>query len=109
MKKMMKELKSLEEFEEYYGSATPVVFTFSADWCPDCLFIKPFMPKLIEKYSNLEFVYIDSQKYPLLSKKLEVMGIPSFVAVKEGKEINRLVSKLRKTEKEIDEFLNTIN
>lgn len=108
MKNMMKELKSLEEFETFYNSATPVVFTFSADWCPDCLFIKPFMPKLIEKYDNLEFIYVDSQKYPLLSKKLDVMGIPSFVAIKEGKEINRFVSKLRKTEKEIDEFLATI-
>lgn len=108
MKQMMKELTSLEEFEEYYNSEKPVVFTFSADWCPDCLFIKPFMPKLIEKHSDLTFVYIDSQKYPLLSKKLDVMGIPSFVAVKQGKEINRFVSKLRKTEKEIDEFLQTV-
>ncbi|NBL00051.1 MAG: thioredoxin [Erysipelotrichia bacterium] len=108
MKNMMKELNSLEQFEEYYNSETPVVFTFSADWCPDCMFIKPFMPKLIEKYKDLTFVYIDAQKYPLLSKKLDVMGIPSFVGVKNGKEVNRFVSKLRKTEKEIDEFLATI-
>lgn len=105
MQNIMNELKSLEEFEMYYKGNEIVVFTFGADWCPDCLFIKSFMPKLIEKYSNLKFVYIDTSKYPLLSKKLDVMGIPSFVAVKEEKELGRFVSRLRKTEKEIDAFL----
>lgn len=109
MKTMMKELTSLEQFEELYQSNEFVVFTFSADWCPDCMFIKPFMPKLIEKYSTYTFVYVDHQKYPLLSKRMGIMGIPSFVGVKAGEEKGRFVSKLRKTEAEIDAFLASLS
>lgn len=105
MKTMMDELTSLQQFEELYKDKQTCVFVFSANWCPDCLFIKPFFPKLIEKYSDYRFIYIDYDKYPELAKQWKIMGIPSFVKVADGKEIGRFVSKLRKTQKEIDDFL----
>ena len=49
MKTMMNSLTSMEMFEEKKKNNQIVVFVFSANWCPDCMFIKPFMPKLIEK------------------------------------------------------------
>ena len=55
--------------------------------------IKPFFPKLIEKYKDYRFVYIDYDKYPELAKQWKIMGIPSFVKVADGKEIGRFVSK----------------
>lgn len=36
------------------------------------------------------------------------MGIPSFIAYKEGKEVARLVNKLRKTKNEIQAFIDAI-
>lgn len=108
MKTMMQELESLEQFETLYAKDTLCVFVFSADWCPDCMFIKPFMPKLIEKYHDYHFVYVNTQKYPQLSKELGIMGIPSFIGVKNKEEKGRFVSKLRKTEKEIDAFLSSL-
>jgi thiol-disulfide isomerase/thioredoxin len=106
MKTMMDELKSLEQFEEYYKDEKTTVFVFSADWCPDCMFIKPFFPQLIDKYNNYRFIYIDYDKYPNLAKEWRIMGIPSFVKVRNGSEIDRFVSKLRKTQTEIDQFLS---
>lgn len=41
--------------------------------------------------------------------ELMVMGIPSFVAFKDGEETGRFVSKLRKTEQEIDDFLSGLS
>ncbi len=108
LKEGMKILESVEQFEEYYKKEGVVIFTFSANWCPDCRFIEPFMPKLVEKYSDYDFVYIDRDKFIDLAIGLQIMGIPSFVAVKNGKEEGRFVSKLRKTEKEIDEFLGAV-
>ncbi|MCI3987463.1 thiol reductase thioredoxin, partial [Bacillus vallismortis] len=35
----------------------------------------------------------------------EIYGIPSFVVFNEGKELNRIVSKDRKTKEEIEQFL----
>ncbi len=104
---MMQELQSLEQLETLTSSDKTTILTFSADWCPDCMFIKPFLPRLIEKYSEYTFVYVDTTKFADVVKEYNIMGIPSFVAVKNNKELNRFVSKLRKTEKEIDDFLAT--
>lgn len=108
MKTMMNVLTNIEELESKLNSNQITILVFSADWCPDCMFIKPFLPKLISKYNHYSFLYVDSSMHPRLVKEYEVMGIPSFIAIKEGKEINRFVSKLRKTESEIDTFLGDL-
>ena len=105
MKYIIKPLESEEKFYQLKDSSKCHVFVFSAEWCPDCLYIKPFMPELMNKYNDYEFIYIDRDQYINICIDHEIMGIPSFVAFKEGKEIARFVSKLRKTKAEIDEFL----
>lgn len=108
MKTMMKQLTSLEEFENIYNEKGTHVFVFSADWCPDCMFIKPFLPRLIDKYKEYDFIYVDYNKFEALAQRWNIMGIPSFVVVEDGKETRRFVSKLRKSEKEIDDFLKGV-
>ena len=58
MKEYMKEIHSLEEFEAAAQDGLSV-FVFSANWCPDCHFITPFMPELIAKYKQIAFYYVD--------------------------------------------------
>ncbi len=108
MKTMMSTLVSIEELETQLDTNEVTILVFSADWCPDCLFIKPFLARLIEKYNHYKFIYVDTAAHPELRKEYDVMGIPSFVAIKEHKEVARFVSKLRKTEKEIDAFLGEL-
>lgn len=108
MKTMMKQLESIEQFETLYKQEGVVIFVFSADWCPDCTFIKPFLPKLIDKYSAFTFIYVDRDVFMDLAIGLQVMGIPSFIAVKNGVEAGRFVSKARKSEAEIDAFLGAL-
>lgn len=108
MKELMDQLTSVEEFEEQYKKDGVTIFVFSANWCPDCVYIKPFMPKLIDKYKDYKFIYVDRDQFIDLAIGMQIMGIPSFVAVKDGKEVSRFVSKLRKTEAEIDDFLGGV-
>lgn len=105
MKEYMKEVTSMESFDTALQADKISVFTFSANWCPDCRFIEPFMQGLVEKYKDYDFYYVDRDANMELCQRLMVMGIPSFVAVGNGLEINRFVSKLRKSEAEIDAFL----
>lgn len=105
MKQYMPALENIEMFEEYWTKDEVSVFVFSANWCPDCMFIKPFIGSLIEKYSKYHFIYVDRDEWLPICQRMNILGIPSFVAVKNGKEINRFVSKARKTEAEIDAFL----
>lgn len=86
-----------------------VILLFSADWCPDCRVIEPFLPELEESYSDWTFVYVDRDQFIHVCAENDVFGIPSFLAFKGGEEVGRFVSKDRKTKEEIEEFLTEIS
>lgn len=100
----MQNLQSVEQFEALKNSGKSV-FVFSADWCPDCRFIEPFMPEVEDKFKDFTFVLVDRDQFIDLCIELDVFGIPSFVAFNNGVETGRFVSKDRKTQREIEEFL----
>ena len=108
MKDLMKVLENEQQYYEYQKDSNVTVFVFSANWCPDCVFIKPFLPELIQKYSDYKFIYVDRDQYLDICLDHDVLGIPSFVAYKDNQEIGRFVSKLRKTKEEIDKFLGEL-
>lgn len=78
---------------------------FSANWCPDCRIIEPFLPDIETKYSQFTFIHVDRDQFIDLCQQLDVYGIPSFIAFENGEEIGRFVSKDRKTQEEIEEFI----
>ena len=45
----------------------------------------------------------------IVCQELDILGIPSFVAFDQGKEIGRFVSKLRKTKEEIIDFIDSLS
>ncbi|MER1958599.1 MAG: thioredoxin family protein [Solibacillus sp.] len=100
----MQVLQSIEQFNELKNGSA-VVFEFTADWCPDCRFIDPFMPEVVEKFADYEFVKVNRDDFIDLCIELNVIGIPSFVAFKQGTELDRFVSKDRKTQEEIENFI----
>ncbi|MFJ8066116.1 thioredoxin family protein [Psychrobacillus sp. NPDC096426] len=103
----MQNLSSLEQFEQL-KQGEKVVFKFTADWCPDCHFIDPFMGELEDKFSNFTFVSVDRDEFIDLCGQLDVFGIPSFIVFENGFEKGRFVSKDRKTKEEIESFLQTM-
>lgn len=102
----MERITSEEQFEQYIQGEKPVVAVFSASWCPDCSFIEPFMPELVQQFADLRFVEVNRDDFAELCEKLGILGIPSFVAFKNGQEITRFVSKLRKSKEEITAYLD---
>jgi thiol-disulfide isomerase/thioredoxin len=100
----MKKIETVEQFHEA-KQENNVIFLFSADWCPDCRFIEPFMPEVVDKYKDFSFYYVDRDKFLDLCIELDVFGIPSFIAYNKGSEIGRFVNKDRKTQEQIEEFI----
>ena len=103
----MENLNSIEQFKQLRDNER-VVFKFTADWCPDCHFIDPFMGEIEEQFSEFQFISVDRDKFIDLCVELDILGIPSFVAYARGKEVGRFVSKDRKTREEIESFLQSI-
>ena len=102
----MQQLQSIEQFEQLKNEKT--MFVFSADWCPDCTFIDPFMPEIEEKFSAFTFVKVDRDDFIDVCASLDVFGIPSFVAFDGGEEIGRYVNRDRKTQKQIETFIEKL-
>ncbi|TFD98187.1 MULTISPECIES: thioredoxin family protein [Jeotgalibacillus] len=103
----MKKLESMEQFNELKNNGKHI-FMFSADWCPDCRVIEPILPEVEEKFSSFTFVYVDRDDFIDLCADLSVFGIPSFVAFENGEETGRFVSKDRKTQEEIEHFVESL-
>ncbi|UFJ42716.1 thioredoxin family protein [Brevibacillus humidisoli] len=103
----MKEIANQAEFERAIQSNKPVVVKFYTTWCPDCHRIDPFMPEVEAAYQEkLDMVAVNRDHLPELAEQLDVLGIPSFIAFQQGKELIRFVSKLGKSREEIEHFLD---
>lgn len=101
----MEKLQSMEQFDQLKKEER-TIFMFSADWCPDCKFIEPFLPRLEADYPEYTFIYVDRDQFLDLCSQLDIFGIPSFLAFHNGEEAGRFVSKDRKTLEEIEDFIN---
>lgn len=100
-------IRNEEDFRSHTGGSLPTVAVFKTTWCKDCHYIEPFMPDVVKKYEGrLQFIQVDRDDLPELCSELNILGIPSFIVFREGQEITRFVSKLRKTREEIEQFLD---
>lgn len=102
----MKKLESMQQYNEVVEKEN-VILMFSADWCPDCRFIEPFIPEIESENMQFTFYYVDRDQFINLCGELSVFGIPSFVAFNRGTETGRLVNKDRKTKEEIQAFIHS--
>lgn len=103
----MKKVSNEQEFQEIIQQPQITVAVFKTTWCKDCHYIVPFMPDIEQTYSErITFIELDRDEVPDLCEQLNILGIPSFIAFYEGKELVRFVSKLRKTREEIEQFLD---
>jgi len=100
----MENITSLEQYNEIIKGKGSVLM-FSAGWCPDCTVIEPLLPVLEENHKDLDFYKVNRDDFIELCQELDIFGIPSFLVFKEGEEVQRFVSKDRKTMEEIDSFL----
>lgn len=104
----MDKITSPAEFQVAIQSPRLTIAVFKADWCSDCRFIDPFMPEVELQYKDrLTLVEVDVDKVGEVSQEQNILGIPSFVAYSDGRELARFVNKLRKSRTEIEQFLNT--
>ena len=99
--------KTYEELAETMVKGKVMLF-FTSDWCGDCVFIKPHMPDLEKEFPEYTFIQVDRDGFIEVCQQWNIMGIPSFIALDEGQETGRFVSKDRKTKEEISEFIKNI-
>ena len=78
------------------------VFYFTAEWCEPCKKVKPVVEEM--KKEGFQFQMVDADYEQLLVKQFKVSSIPTFILLKDGKEINRITGA--KTRGELEDFIN---
>lgn len=102
----MKRPETVQALAELLEQEPSSLLFFTADWCPDCRFVYPFMAAIEADYPELTFIWLDRDRFMALAQQWAILGIPSFVVVENSREVARFVSKERKTEAEIRAFLS---
>ena len=105
----MNEIENIDDFRISAAADKPFCAVFSADWCPDCRILKAVLPGLEDEYGDhFVFSIVDRDRFPSLAGEFDIMGIPSFVVLRRGEKIGTYISKLRKTRRQITDFLDEI-
>jgi thioredoxin len=84
--------------EEVIATAKyPVLMDFWATWCAPCRMMSPMLDLLAAGFKEKIIIRkIDTALYPKILPKFSVLGIPTFVIFREGKEIWRNAGALNK-------------
>ena len=88
-----------DDFDEVVlNSETPVLIDFYADWCPPCKKLSPIVEEVASENSNVKFVKINVDYSESLAIKYNISSIPTLVLIKEGKEVDRSIGLISKTQ-----------
>ncbi len=64
---------------------------FYADWCGPCKMVAPILSEIAEENPDITVGKIDVDDSPLLASEFGVASIPTIVAVRNGREIGRII------------------
>ncbi|KAK1289357.1 Thioredoxin H2-2 [Acorus calamus] len=68
-----------------------MVINFTASWCGPCRTIEPAIKVLAAKFTDVIFVKIDVDELMSVSEEWKVQTMPTFVLVKKGMEVDKVV------------------
>lgn len=73
-----------------------VVLDFYSDWCRPCKMLAPIFEGLSNELKDVKFCKVNTDDNKELAEKFGVMGIPTLVFIKKGKELDRVVGLVDK-------------
>ena len=68
-----------------------VVVDFYAVWCGPCRMMHPVVEELSNQFTNIAFVKVDIDNDTQLAISQNVQVVPTFIAYKNGAEVNRII------------------
>ena len=84
--------------DEVLNSDKTVLIDFYADWCGPCKAYSPIVESVAAENEDIKVVKVNVDDAQDLAIQYQVMSIPTTVVIKEGKEVNRAVGMVSKSD-----------
>ncbi|KAJ6290243.1 hypothetical protein OIU78_026043 [Salix suchowensis] len=78
-------------FNSIKNTTQLMVIDFAASWCGPCKAMEPAVHAMAAKFTDVEFAKIDVDELPDVAQEFGVQAMPTFVLVKKGNEVDRIV------------------
>lgn len=102
----MKELNQ-DNLNEIIQNSKNVVIQYGASWCGACRVTKPKFSALKDEYQDIEFYYVDAEKFPNSRALATVNNLPTFATFKNGELIGQATgTNINKVKEIINEIAN---
>jgi len=96
----IKKISDLKTFEEEVLSSDNILIKFEADWCFPCKAMSPLLVDLAKNNPQIKVMAVDIEGdgiYGILNK-FEVKSVPTFVRVKNGCLVKKMVGTISRVE-----------
>ncbi len=93
----MVEILTNENFDEEVAEGI-VLVDMKTNWCGPCKMVAPLLDELSEEITDAKIVKVDVDASPELSAKFQVRSIPTFILLKDGVMVDKIVGASQKKE-----------
>ena len=85
-----------DNFNDIMSRDGLIMVDFYANWCGPCKMLAPTIEEIAKENSDIKVCKVDIDENPELAQRFQIMSIPTLVAIKDGKEVNRSVGVVPK-------------
>lgn len=103
---MIHNVTSEGDFQAVLYNHRLVVVDFHASWCGPCKKIAPEVEKTAEIYLTTKFVKVDIDDLEDLAARFQIRAVPTFVIIKDSKEIKRVTGGNAKVIEDVQSVFN---